>query len=134
MLFHKNVTYGIKAVLYLAGLEKGVIHSSKEISNKLHIPKEYTSKILQSLTKSGIILSKRGHKGGFCLGKEPGKIRLVEIILELNDSANLELCLFGFPDCNLSSRCALHEPLEELIKQLHNIVHNYSIEDLRSVG
>ena len=63
MLFHKNVTYGIKAVLYLADLEKGVVHSSEEISNELHIPKEYTSKILQSLTKSGIILSKKGQEG-----------------------------------------------------------------------
>ncbi|MDZ7767511.1 MAG: Rrf2 family transcriptional regulator [Melioribacteraceae bacterium] len=96
MFFHKNVTYGIKAVLYLSKLDDNTIRSSKDISQALHIPKEFTSKVLQSLTKSGIIYSRKGKGGGFRLAKDPMNIKIIDVIYELDKTADLNLCLFWF--------------------------------------
>ena len=63
--FSKKCEYGLQAVLYLAVLDENYICSSEDISNKLSIPKEFTSKILQSLTESKIIESRKGKSGGF---------------------------------------------------------------------
>jgi Rrf2 family protein len=134
MFFHKNVTYGIKTVLYLAGLNEGVIQTSGEISRQLRIPKEYTAKVLQNLTKNGIILSKRGKNGGFYLGRNPEEIKIVDIIFELDDAASLNLCLFGFRECNLGRKCPLHDTVDELKNQFYEFIYNRSIKDIQKSG
>ena len=49
---------------------------AEEIANKLSIPKEFVSKILQSLTESGIVNSRKGKSGGFAIAKDPKRIKL----------------------------------------------------------
>ena len=71
VIFSKKCEYGLQAVLFLAAKSIGDIVSADEIAKKLTIPKEFVSKILQSLTESGLVSSKKGKTGGFSLAKEP---------------------------------------------------------------
>ena len=54
VIFSKKCEYGLQAVLFLAAKMNGEVIPSEEIAKKLNIPKEFVSKILQSLTESGI--------------------------------------------------------------------------------
>jgi Rrf2 family protein len=69
VIFSKKCEYGLQAVLYLAAQHSGEVLPADEIARKLNIPKEFVSKILQSLTESGIIDSRKGKSGGFFLAK-----------------------------------------------------------------
>ena len=42
--------------------------NTKEIAEEYHIPVELLAKVLQTLSKSGIIESHNGPKGGYLLG------------------------------------------------------------------
>jgi Rrf2 family iron-sulfur cluster assembly transcriptional regulator len=55
VLFSKKCEYGIQAVLFMAAQDNDSVIPSDEISKKLKIPKEFISKILQSLTESGVV-------------------------------------------------------------------------------
>ena len=75
VIFSKKCEYGLQAVLYLATCEPSKVISSDDIAQKLlAIPKEFVSKILQNLTESGIIDSKKGKTGGFFLAKKTSRI------------------------------------------------------------
>lgn len=134
MFFHKNVTYGIKAVLYLSKLDDNTIRSSKDISQALHIPKEFTSKVLQSLTKSGIMNSRKGKGGGFRLAKDPTNIKIIDVIYELDKTADLNLCLFGFKECKLGVECPMHDSLSKVRNEFYNVIYNHSVKELLSHG
>jgi len=109
VIFSKKCEYGLQAALYLAAnSEKGPI-SSDEIAQILHIPKEFVSKILQSLTKHQIIASKKGKAGGFYLGKEPEAIRLIDIVEAIDGLAMFERCVLGFPECSPDHPCPVHD-------------------------
>lgn len=134
MFFQKNITYGIKAVLYLSRFDDNEIRSSKDISHALHIPKEFTSKVLQSLTKSGIIYSQKGKGGGFRLARDPANIRIIDVIFELDKAADLKLCLFGFKECKFGGKCPMHDSLGRVRDEFYDIIHNHTVKELLTSG
>jgi len=82
VIFSKKCEYGMQAVLYLAAQDVGTIIPAEQISRVLKIPKEFISKILQSLRESGIICSTKGKSGGFCLAKPSSEIKLIDVVDE----------------------------------------------------
>ena len=79
VLFSKKCELGLQAVLFLSIKKKKLIFNATEVSNELKVPKEFVSKVLQILTDSGIVGSKKGKNGGFYLAKRPSDIRLIDI-------------------------------------------------------
>jgi DNA-binding IscR family transcriptional regulator len=57
VIFSKKCEYGMQAVLFLAAQQSGTVVPAGKISEVLKIPREFISKILQSLRDSGIIHS-----------------------------------------------------------------------------
>jgi len=69
-LFSKTSKYAIKAVLFLAvnSSEKKRV-MVKEIAEPINVPQAYIAKLLQKLSREGLISSARGPKGGFYLNE-----------------------------------------------------------------
>jgi len=81
----KGVEYGILAAGYVARVEGDrPLVTSQEIAARYEISMEYLLKVMKDLAKAGILKSKRGPRGGFCLAKPAGKITLLEIISALD--------------------------------------------------
>ena len=108
VIFSKKCEYGIQGVLYLAAhLDKDVIPAD-DIAKALNIPKEFISKILQSLTESGIVESKKGKNGGFTLAKAPAKIRLIDVVAAIDGLDIFNSCVLGFTNCSPDHPCPVH--------------------------
>ncbi|MBK6915409.1 MAG: Rrf2 family transcriptional regulator [Ignavibacteriales bacterium] len=131
VIFSKKCEYGIQAILYLAAHNgKGLIVSD-EIANNLNIPKEFVSKILQSLTESGIINSKKGRVGGFTLGKNPDQITLLDIVEAIDGLEVFNSCVLGFPECSPEKPCPLHDKWGKLRTQAYNMLADETIDAFR---
>ena len=52
---------------------------AKDITNCTRIPLPYLSKILNALTRTGLIVGKRGYQGGFALSRSADKISLCDV-------------------------------------------------------
>lgn len=131
VIFSKKCEYGIQAILYLAAHnDKGLI-AAEEIANNLNIPKEFVSKILQSLTDSGIINSKKGRVGGFTLGKSPDQITLLDIVKAIDGLDVFNSCVLGFPECSPEKPCPLHEKWGKLRTQAYNMLSDETIDTFR---
>ena len=63
--------YTIRALVYMAQSPMGTAFMRSDIAKACNVPDSFLGKILQSLAKSDILVSERGKKGGFRLGKEP---------------------------------------------------------------
>lgn len=132
VFFSKKCEYGLQAVLYLAAhLEKEVI-TSDEIAKKLDIPKEFVSKILQSLKESKIVSSKKGKAGGFSLAKDPKKIKLVDIVDAIDGLGVFNNCILGFPKCNVDNPCPLHDKWGELRTKAYKMLTDENLDHFRT--
>src|SRR3990172_3651724 len=109
VIFSKKCEYGMQAVLFLAAQEPGIIVSAETISQVLKIPKEFISKILQSLRESKIIYSTKGKSGGFSLAKPPSEIKLIDVVEAIDGLEMFNSCVLGFPECSPDTPCPVHD-------------------------
>ena len=121
IIFSRQCEYGLQAVLYLALKPRGEMTSIRELTDKLQIPYHFVAKILQDLTKKGLLVSHKGPAGGFTLGLPAKEINLYRIVEAIDGTSFLENCVFGFPDCSDDKGCAVHKQwnsIRENIKQM----------------
>jgi len=131
VIFSKKCEYGIQAVLYLAAREKGTLVSAEEISKVLKIPREFISKILQSLRESGLILSSKGKSGGFTLAKDPSRVKLLDVVAAIDGLDMFDNCVLGFPECTPTHPCPVHDTWGTLRTQAYDMLNSETIDKLK---
>jgi Rrf2 family transcriptional regulator, iron-sulfur cluster assembly transcription factor len=131
VIFSKKCEYGLQAVLYLATRGPYEIVPVDEIAGSLNIPKEFVSKILQSLTESGIVSSRKGKSGGFALAKDPQMIRLIDIVAAIDGLGMFNTCVLGFPHCNPDKPCPLHDKWGELRTKAYGMLTDETLDAFR---
>jgi Rrf2 family iron-sulfur cluster assembly transcriptional regulator len=131
VIFSKKCEYGLQAVLYLSTIENDRSASADEISKKLNIPKEFVSKILQSLTLKKLVGSKKGNSGGFFLGKPASQIKLIEIVEAIDGLSLFQSCVLGFPDCCPDSPCPVHNKWGKLRNDAYNMLTSETLEQFK---
>jgi Rrf2 family protein len=88
----------LHSMIYIAA-RKDDMATNGEIAEFLHASENHLSKVLQRLTKAGLVKSIRGPRGGFILGKAPEKITLREIYELFEGAMNTNSCLLETPVC-----------------------------------
>ena len=131
VIFSKKCEYGMQAVLFLAAQEPGIIVSAETISQVLKIPKEFISKILQSLRESKIIYSAKGKSGGFCLAKPPSEIKLIDVVEAIDGLEMFNSCVLGFPECSPDTPCPVHDSWGALRTQAYEMLSNETLDKLK---
>ena len=70
-MFSKTCEYAIRAMIFIAKRSKsGEKTGIKEISNEIASPESFIAKILQELSRKGLVLSAKGPNGGFFLDEK----------------------------------------------------------------
>ncbi len=130
--FSKKCEYGLQAVLYLAATDEDYICSSEEISNKLLIPREFTSKILQSLTESKIIESRKGKAGGFKLAKKASELKLIDVVIAIDGDEIFNNCVMGFTNCTKDKKCMLHDEWQGILNNAMDMLSRDTLDSFKN--
>ncbi len=107
MFVTRKADYAIRSVLFLSK-ERGRVISATEISRSMLIPRVFLAKILQQLTRKGIVKSVPGVRGGFRLAKSPAEINLLEVIEAIQGPSASNTCAIDERVCSLSDKCIVH--------------------------
>lgn len=129
MQFTKAEGYGIFGLIYLADQPAGKIIPLSEISESQDIPEKFLAKIFQSLTKSGLIRSHRGVKGGFTLGKPANQISVAEILEGIMGPYYIAKCLNADDACD-RKECAIKVVLGKVQNAMMDVFNSYTLRDL----
>ena len=131
VLFSKKCEIGLQSVLYLSTEEDGELFNALQVSEKVKQPKEFVSKVLQILTVSGIIGSKKGKNGGFFLAKAASEIRLIEIVEAIDGREVFEKCVLGFPECSPDKPCPVHDQWGALRTKAYEMLSSETIDKFK---
>jgi len=129
MQITRQADYAIRCVLYLSQY-RGEVKVVDEIARAKSIPRVFLSKILQKLTKAGIVRSYRGVKGGFELARRPRDISLLDVIEAIDGPVALNICAIDKKMCSLSNTCSVHPVWVKLRRELERRLREYNFERL----
>lgn len=126
----KKADYGLIALRHLAVNAKDGSSSAKEIADRYGMPLPLLSKILQKLTRSGVLLSEHGTNGGYRLARDPRLISALEVIRTLDGPIILTSCFTDAGECDHSGRCTVREPLRKVHEGILSLLAGISISDM----
>lgn len=117
---------GIHAMLVLA--EAGQPLPASATAGNLAVSQAHLSKVLQSLTRVGLLEARRGPNGGYALAKPQDEIRLLDIYEALEGPLRRDGCLFAKPICR-RRRCALGNTVAGVRSQIYTYLHDTTLAD-----
>jgi len=116
-LITRNTDYAVRALCYIAEQKQKVISGDRFIKS-LEMPRPFLRKILQTLTKAGLLNSSKGKDGGFSLAVSPEEITLFEVMKIFQGSIRLTEHQFKKSDCPHINDCLLKKKLDEIEKEV----------------
>lgn len=132
MIFSNSCQYAIKSCVYLSNHRNKI--EVKEIAEYINSPVYFTSKILQKLTKNGIISSSKGKSGGFFLSEmQYNNNKIKDIFLVFEDSSKLNKCYLGLSQCENSNPCPVHHIIVHIKEQVNKVL-NLKINEIKNIG
>ena len=81
--------YGLSAMYELSKHKADTPMQIKDISANANIPQNYLEQLLSKLRKANLVNSIRGARGGYILAKKPDEIKIVDILIALEDDIKI---------------------------------------------
>jgi Rrf2 family protein len=130
LIFSRQCEYALQAVIFLAENKNASFVSIKDLTQKLKIPYHFLGKIMQDLTRKGLLVSEKGPRGGFALAMPASEITLFHIVDAIDGADFTRACVMGFPDCSGKAPCSVHEQWASLRDGIYAMLVSKNIEEL----
>ncbi len=126
----KKADYGLMALKYLAEQAGDGAQSAKDVAEAYHIPPQLLAKILQTLAKSGLLVSHAGTNGGYALARPASEISAFEVIRAIDGPLFITSCITIHGTCDLAGHCTIKEPLRKVNDSIKDLLSGIRIADL----
>jgi len=124
----RETDYGLLLLTRLAAADG--LQTARDLSESTRIPLPMVSKILKSLTRSALLESHRGVKGGYLLARPPAELTVGEIIRVLDGPIALTECVDPDSDCAHLSLCPLHGNWNRINRAIEDTLDSISLAEL----
>lgn len=131
MDFSKTTLYAFRALSFMAQDEKAMYIAS-DLHEKLKIPQQYLRRLLKDLSKNGLLKSIKGKNGGFVFAKSTEEIFLSDIVAITEKSEVMKSCIFGFENCMLIEKCAMHDIWAATKENVNNLLSQTSLAKMNA--
>jgi len=129
MRFNKTTEYAFRIFAYMAA--SGIqVFLADEIYEQLRIPKRYLKRLLTQLSKTDLMESIQGNKGGYKLIKAPDEIALLDIVNVTESAKEKHQCFFGFQECQFGKECHLHNNWTIIVEDIEKLLATTTLTDL----
>lgn len=138
-MLSQKAKYGLRALVALARAD-GEQVSAGELAVRAGAPRKFLEAILLELSRSQIVLSRRGKFGGYVLARPATDITFAEVIRIIDGPLALAPCVsprLGFRkcvDCPDLATCTLREALLRARDATADVLEAYSLADAAVSG
>lgn len=129
MKFNKTTEYAFRVFGYMA-MNSTKLYRADEIYKHLKIPLRYLKRLLTDLSKTDLMESVQGNKGGYKLKRDSSEITLLDIVNATEVKGDKNLCFFGFKECKFSKKCHMHDNWIAIIEGIEKLLKTTTLSDL----
>lgn len=122
-MFSKTCEYAIRALLFIAQkTRENKKVGTKEIAREIDSPEYFIKKILQDLSRKGLVQSLKGPHGGFYFNEESLKTSLSEIVRAVDGDKIFSGCAMGLRQCSEQTPCPLHNEFRFIRAEINRML------------
>jgi Rrf2 family protein len=124
----QTVEYALRAVVYLAA-EAPDGRTTEQIAKATRVPSAYLSKVLQSLARAKLVVSRRGLGGGMTLAADPADFTLLEVVNAVEPIQRIRHCPLGLAAHGVRL-CPLHRRLDNALASVEQAFSDTTLAEL----
>lgn len=130
MQLTRAADYAVRVMIQLAAspTEKRVL--LPDLAAATGAPESFLSKVLQALSRAGLIDSKRGHTGGFQISNRGRRASMRDVIEAIDGPISLNVCLVSGRSCNRKARCPAHPVWERAQMAMLDVLSQAMIAEM----
>ena len=126
----KKTDYCLMALKHILS-KKNEPSSAREIAEAYDIPFEVLAKLLQTLARKGILVSKHGTKGGYSPARNPASITLHEVMEAIEGPVALVDCAgVRKRPCGQEKKCLVRRPLVNLNRKIVDVLGRMTLREI----
>jgi Rrf2 family protein len=130
-MISQTAEYALRAVVYLAD-QDGAARTTSQIAEVTMVPAGYLAKVMQSLSRAGVVKSQRGLNGGFRLTRDPKLISILEVVNAVDPIRRFPECPLGIPSHG-RRLCPLHYRLDQAAELVEKSFAETTLAELLTV-
>jgi Rrf2 family protein len=123
--------YALRAIVYLAD-QNGTPRTTAHIAKTTLVPAGYLAKVMQSLSRAGVVKSQRGLNGGFTLTRDPKDVSILTVVNAVDPIRRFPECPLGIPSHG-RRLCPLHYRLDQAAAVVEKTFEKTSVAELLTV-
>jgi Rrf2 family protein len=127
-MFSQTAEYALRIIVFLGTL-RGQSATTKQLAAATRVPEGYLAKILQSLSRAGLVNSQRGLHGGSTLRRDPGQISMYDVVTAIAPLPRIQTCPLGL-ESHGTNLCAVHRRLDDAVAMVERVFRETTIADL----
>lgn len=127
-MFSQTVEYALRAVCFLAG-QAPAARTTDQIAMATRVPKPYLSKVLQGLSRGGIVHSQRGLGGGITLVKAPDQLTVLEVVNAVDPICRIQECPLGLAAHGVRL-CPLHKRMDNALAMIEDSFRTSTLAEI----
>jgi Rrf2 family protein len=129
LVLSQTAQYALRAMTVLTALGPGATARTRDLAGPSRVPNDYLSKILRKLVQAKLLVSVKGHHGGFRLARPANDITLEEVLMAVDEWAGEKECVFGFVRCDARNPCPLHPAYSQLTETVKGWAQRSTLAD-----
>jgi cysteine desulfurase len=122
--------YALRIMAFLAQQPADALVPAIAMNGKVKVPANYRGKILNQLTRAGLLASTRGRTGGFRLARPAARIRLIEVVAPFEPVTGARTCVLGRARCQESQPCGAHDRWRLLSQAREEFLRGTTVADV----
>jgi len=126
-MFSQTAEYALRAVVFLAA-QPSQARTAQQIAHATAVPAGYMAKVLQALSRAGLVHSQRGLHGGFVLAPQPDELTAYDVVQAVDPIQRINECPLGVTGHR--NLCALHRRMDQAIAVLEGVLRGSPISAL----
>jgi Rrf2 family protein len=134
MQLTRAADYAVRVMIHLAGMPPETRASRAELAVAAECPEQFLSKVLQGLTRAGLVISHRGNTGGFELPNIHRAASLLEIVEAIEGRIRLNVCLGSDRSCAMQEWCPAHDVWASAQEAVAQVLRSASISSMAQVA
>jgi Rrf2 family protein len=132
-LITRDTDYAIRALCFIYRRQDGTVPVERLVE-RLKVPRPFIRKIMQILTKEGILISHKGRGGGFALALRGDDITVISLLEIFQGPLKLSDHRFKKKLCHEIKRCPLKKRLDRIESYVRAELERITIAELVERG
>jgi len=130
MQLTRAADYALRVMIHMAGQPQGTVVRLKTLAQDVAVPESFLAKVLQTLTRGGLMISRRGPEGGFELPANGLQATILDVVSAIDGPIQLNACLGEAGECQHKDWCPAHPVWAEAQIAMLNVLNRESMKDL----